>query len=554
MVVAVAGVALSVFAWSWRHRVERAEFNRAFAAECENLRALASRELSTHIRVLDSIRQLHTISEHISDDDFREFVEKGMLHQRAVLGAFGFARVITAAERASYENPSAADRQRSASIVERGPDGGLRPAGQRPQYFPLTYETPDGGLGVPRGFDLGSGAAEQAAILRMAQSGGFALGGRGWGPSQRACLALAPIFYFTPPQGGQPAAGFMIGFACGLLDPAIILEPVIRQAESRGLEVHLIDAPPETRADDAGPTALNLPLPVVDQVWTFRCVALGAFKARYHTAQPALFLAAGLVVTALLCLQLLVLARRAASIESTVRERTADLRDSHARLEREMAERRRLEQEVLDVATAEKQRVGRDLHDSLGQKLTGATYLSRTLAEELAADGSPHGGRAAQINEVLKEAVAQSRRIARGLSPVDLSEGGLAEALRHLAKETSGVFGIDCVFHGDHAPFVAAGTAASNLYQIAQEAVNNAIKHGRATEIAILLDGESGAGELVVEDNGGGLPVDAATRGGMGLRIMRYRAGVIGGELKIEPGREGGTVVVCRFPLLQPPA
>lgn len=558
-VVAVAGLSVSLTAWQWRHGIERSELTRAFVAESDNLRALAEREVANFLSVLDSIRHLHTISERISDEDFREFVDKGMQHQRAILGAFGFAQVVAADRRAAYENSSSAPSSRVVRIVERDRSGGLAPAGPRAQYFPLTYESPDGGLGIPRGFDLGSAPAEQSAIVRMMQGGGIALGGRGWGPESNAYLALAPILYVAAPQPGQPPAGFLMGFASALLRPAALLEPALRAAATRGVGIRLIDAPPAgAPGPDSGDQALRVsrseasrdaPLVIADQIWTFHTEAQHGFIARHRTSQPRILLSAGLVVTGLLCWQLLLLARRAETIERVVRERTADLRESHRQLEEEMAGRRRLEQEVLDISTQEKHRVGRDLHDSLGQKLTGASYLSRALAEELSGSNVLQKETAERVNEILKEAVAQSRRIARGLSPVELSEGGLAEALVHLAKETSQVFGIRCTFHGEGAPHIAPGATATNLYQIAQEAVNNAVKHGGASEITILLENESAVGELVVEDNGKGLPAETPKRGGMGLRIMRYRANVIGGEFKLERSREGGTVVICRFPL-----
>lgn len=548
LVLALAGVVSSGAVWSWRRDVERREFQQALLTESQNLHTLLARDVAAFFEVLDSIRQLHTISERISDEDFREFVEKGMRHQRAMLHAFGFAQSVPASQRQAFEDPGSENRARAPKIVERAPDGSFRPAGDRNHFFPLTYETPDGGLGVPKGYDLTCAEAEQAAIVRMMSSGSVTLGGRGWGPDRNDYLALAPILYMAAGTDGQPTSAFLMGFACGLFRPGELLAPVLQQAASRGLELKLIDGMPSA-ADIADPLVRLAPVQVADRLWTLRCVALPAFSSRYHTPQPLLLLLAGWAVTALVAAQLLLLARNARSVELAVKSRTADLSAANARLEKEMAERRRLEQEVLDIATQEKQRVGRDLHDSLGQKLTGAVYLSRALAQELGEAGASHGETAGRINEILKEAVAQSRRIARGLSPVDLSEGGLAQALRHLAADTSAVFGIQCTFHGDNAPALPAGPAAANLYQIAQEAINNAVRHGQATEITVLLEGGAAGGELVVEDNGIGLAPEATQKGGMGLRIMRYRAGVIGGELRIERGREGGTVVECRFPV-----
>lgn len=575
VVAGVLGVAASAGLWRARQHVEEREFAQALQAEAQGLVALTAREVETVANVLDSIRSLHTISAQITDRDFREFVEKGMVHQRTVLHAFGFAQGVEGADRRNFERPATPDQPRAVRIVEHDGQGGFRPAPDRTRFFPVTYQFPDDGLGVPNGCDLAVAPGVADAIGRMSLAGGIAVTGPGWGPEGRDYLAMAPIIYVAADAQGRPQGGFLYGFAAGLLRPPAILEPALRQAENHGLELTLVDRTPELAGPDpADRPAATLPLPVLGQVWTLRCVARPAFQDRYQTQQPRLLLLAGLAVTGLLTLQLAVLSRRAATVERAVQERTGELRTANAELERAMAERRRLEREVLEIAAQEKQRVGRDLHDSLGQKLTGATYLSRALAEELTEAGSPHRDAAAKINETLKEATAQSRRIARGLSPVDLSAGGLADALRGLAEEISSIYGVTVTFHGDDAPGVPDGAMAAHLYQIAQEAMNNAIRHGKATEIAVVLEktGEDGVmeqwsdgkaahhsttpplqsspaphGELVIEDNGSGLPAGATQNGGMGLRIMRYRAGLIGGDLKIERGREGGTVVVCRF-------
>ncbi len=559
--VLALGAALSVFFWRARNGYERRELDAALSAESDSLAAAVSREVETFASVLTSMRQLHTLSAHITDEDFREFVTKGLAHPTAVLHAFGFAQNITAADRAQIEADSG---PRALHIIERDGRGGFRAAGARTQYFPLTYQFPDEGIGVSNGFDLATSPLVAAAVERMSLAGGLAICGPEWGPQGRDYLALAPIIYVMTGKDGRPTGGYLTGFVAGLFRPPSILAPALKLAEGRGLKLSLVDHPPAGKpqmADENGARMQERPLEVLGQIWTLRFVAEPKFTGHYLTAQPQLLLTGGLAFTCLFALQLFMLGRHAASVENEVRLRTAELRAANEALEKSMAERRRLEQEVLDISTQEQQRVGRDLHDSLGQKLTGAAYLSRALSDELA--GAPQGAAAAKINGILKDATAQARRIARGLSPIDLSEGGLADALRRLAEETSQVFNISCLFHGDSAPVLGGGTTASNLYQIAQEAVNNAVRHGAAKEITILLEGTAGRagddqksgigtaknGELVIEDNGRGLPPNATQGDGMGLRIMRYRASLIGGELKIERGRDGGTTVVCRFPI-----
>jgi signal transduction histidine kinase len=142
------------------------------------------------------------------------------------------------------------------------------------------------------------------------------------------------------------------------------------------------------------------------------------------------------------------------------------------------------------------------------------------------------------------------RRIARGLAPVALTEDGLPDALRRLAEEASVLFRKDIEFYAEREGKPQNVGTAEHLYLIAQEAVNNAVKHGAAARIVITLDYDERGGELVIEDNGQGLAAAAKPdrAGGSGLRIMRHRAEVFGGELTVGPGPRGGVQVRCRFP------
>jgi signal transduction histidine kinase len=242
------------------------------------------------------------------------------------------------------------------------------------------------------------------------------------------------------------------------------------------------------------------------------------------------------------------MASRGRKIEQIVQARTTDLLAAKAMLEREMSERMRLESEILEISSREKLRVGQDLHDSLGQKLTGAVFLSRTLATKLADAGGEERDSAEHINELLKDALAQVRRLARGLAPVELGDEGLANALQRLAVDTQETYGIDCAFHAEDDGRVRDNKASVHLFHIAQEAVNNAVRHGKPGQILITLAAGAGDdGQLVVKDDGAGIPGEAERGQGMGLRIMNYRAAMIGGSLDIQRRQDGGAVVTCRF-------
>jgi two-component system CheB/CheR fusion protein len=152
----------------------------------------------------------------------------------------------------------------------------------------------------------------------------------------------------------------------------------------------------------------------------------------------------------------------------------------------------------------------------------------------------------------VREAISQTRSLARGLAPVTLESEGLASALRELAANTEKMFSVACELDCSESVRNVPTATATHLYRIAQEAVSNAIRHGKATRVHIQLQVAAGQLHLKIEDNGSGIPDEPSRNRGMGLRIMRYRSGIIGGLLSIEPLAAGGTSVSCSLPFSEP--
>jgi signal transduction histidine kinase len=213
-------------------------------------------------------------------------------------------------------------------------------------------------------------------------------------------------------------------------------------------------------------------------------------------------------------------------------------------------ERRRLEQELLEISSREQQRIGEDLHDGLGQHLTGIAFLSKVLTQNLTARAVPEADAAAQITHLVNQAISQVRELVRGLSAVDVEAQGLLGALQQLAAHTESLFGIACHVTYNTPPRLHDAAVATHLYRIAQEAVSNAVKHGEARQIMLTLTtGEDDSLTLRVHDDGLGLPDTVQTSQGIGLRLMRSRASTIGAALDIQRGTDGGTSVVCALPV-----
>jgi len=238
-------------------------------------------------------------------------------------------------------------------------------------------------------------------------------------------------------------------------------------------------------------------------------------------------------------------------LEEQVRARTADLERTNVELREEIAERRRLEQEILNVSEAEQHRIGQDLHDGLGQQLTGVGLKCELLARSLAEHQRPEATMATQIEALVRDSISQTRRLAKGLSPVGLDAEGLMTALKELAIYVDDLTEVACVFRCDSPVAVEDSTVAIHLYRIAQEAVNNAAKHANPKHITLSLIRDDSTIRLTVEDDGAGFALDALIAPGMGLRIMQGRARTIGGVCEIQPRAGGGTIVRCTCPAVK---
>ncbi len=217
---------------------------------------------------------------------------------------------------------------------------------------------------------------------------------------------------------------------------------------------------------------------------------------------------------------------------------------------REITNQKALEQEILEISNREQRRLGSDLHDGLGQELTGLSLLLKGLEMQLSREAQQYQAQIVKISDLLAHAIQSTRSLARGLAPVNLERGGLPEALKHLAVRCTDMYNMECRFEsgGQKLPDLEEG-AATHLYRIAQEATTNAARYARAKSVVIDLRTIGRKLQLSITDDGIGLSAGLAQgRPGMGLKIMEYRARMLGGTITFEePGR--GTRIVLSAPL-----
>jgi signal transduction histidine kinase len=208
-----------------------------------------------------------------------------------------------------------------------------------------------------------------------------------------------------------------------------------------------------------------------------------------------------------------------------------------------------LEREILRTSEREQQRIGRDLHDSLGPHLAAINYAATFLANDLRLRHQPEAAKAEQVRDLATSAIALTRGLARGIFPTHMEGPGLAVALKELAETTSHLGGVEVSFHENGDTTVANPEAGMQLYRIAQEAVNNAVRHGAAKNVTLVLSQDEGEMRLVIADDGKGLPPLAEDTSGVGLRSMKHRAHSLSGTMKFESHADEGTIVTCQVPL-----
>jgi len=212
---------------------------------------------------------------------------------------------------------------------------------------------------------------------------------------------------------------------------------------------------------------------------------------------------------------------------------------------RDVTDRRRLESEIQVISEREQRRLGQDLHDGLGQSMTGIACLAKVLQQRLADKSSEEAEAAGNIASLMNDALAQTRRISRGLCPVVLDNNDMEAALEQLAENLRAMFSVNCELQFDPQITIPDNSITVHLYRIAQEAATNAVKHGHAKNIVLSFVEAKSRLILRVKDDGEGFPPDPIKSKGMGLRVMHHRARMIGATLSIRQLKDAGVLVTC---------
>ena len=239
-------------------------------------------------------------------------------------------------------------------------------------------------------------------------------------------------------------------------------------------------------------------------------------------------------------------------LELRVEQRTADLQAANLKLQNVIEERKRLENELLEIAEKERRRIGFDLHDDIGQKLAGVSLLAKGIEQRLAGERHPGTADAQRMQSLVEEIIDHTHNLARQFASLDVRGDKLPVVLKELAANVERMFRISCAFTLKGEPPAVPQNTTMQLYKICQEAVSNSIKHGKALRVSICLAVSSDELSLIIKNDG--VPfTQPAHSNRMGLRIMNYRANTIGATLSILPLKKSGTVVTCSLPLSSAP-
>lgn len=251
----------------------------------------------------------------------------------------------------------------------------------------------------------------------------------------------------------------------------------------------------------------------------------------------------GGIMLLVLALLTFLVTRGILALEKEVQERADRLLAKKQELETALERANTAERRIITISEETQRKIGQELHDDLGQQLTGIAFMSELLAKRMRDEGHPAAAEASSITGHINEAISKTRKLAQGLYPVALGESGLTAMLENLVQSISSLYPVECELVGDGECEITEPLASINLFRIAQEAVNNAIKHSGAGNITLRLARKDGAIALEIADDGCGIPLNSAAGDGLGMHSMRYRASLLGADFYVENPAGGGAVV-----------
>jgi signal transduction histidine kinase/sensor domain CHASE-containing protein len=524
-------------------------------------------QVSADIAVLQSVKALFDASERVTRPEFHTFATF-LRNRYPSIKALGWIPRVTADGRAVMEVQAHSEGLAGFQFTERQAQGDMVPAADRDEYFPVCFMEPLAGNEAGMGFDLGSDKTRLEALHDARDTGEARASGRVTLVQETrgefAVLILVPV-YREHPMNTVARRDALIGFISGVFRlHDLLLAAGVHVPDDGLVAMELLDisAPPhaqmlheitvgdrELMQGYRQETELRM---TAGRQWTLIETPSKAYIAERRSIIPTLSLLVGFLITGWLSFYLKKLAHEQQQVEKLVDKRTRELRvqstalaAANTRLKREISERRHLQERFATVIDHEQRRLGQELHDSLGQQVAVTTMLTQTLEKRLTAGAAVPTRLLARLATSAKDAQSQVRALSKGLLPVEINPGSLKRALAELTTSVKGLSETDVQLSCDEDAVVDDAAAATHLYRIAQEALRNALEHGRGTQVTITLEKRPDALVLKIQDNGQGFTTGKTTSSGAGLSTMRHRADIIGASLSVDATPGEGTTITC---------
>lgn len=541
-----------------------------FGHEIDAYASRIDEHIAQDIAILHSIRGLFKASERVTRSEFRTFTSD-LLALYPAMRAVGWIPRVQKHERREIETRAQDDGLDGFQITEAADQGTMVRAGERNEYYPVYYIEPLERNEAALSYDLASSPVRREALHASRDTGEARASGRiilvQETAEEWAVLIFVPIYHGNPTNtferrtslhgivsGVFRLSDVLMTAGCSISADAMI-DMVVMDEISDGEDELLHES-----GLDCGELAHAYRYekrlkPAGGRHWKLIATPTVAYISEHRTKTPFMSFLVGALISGWVSCYMARLKREKMIVEQQVDKRTQQLRNqslalasTNANLEKEISERRILQQRIADVADHEQRRLGHELHDSLGQQIAVTAMLAQSLQERLRIEDGPEAELLKGLTQSAKNSQIQVRALSKGLVPAVINPDGLRIALEQLAESTKGLSDIDVRFRCEASPAVHDDIVATHLYRIAQEALRNSLEHGQVAQTTISLSGDESGVTLVIQDDGKGFDSEAETSSGAGLSSMRHRAELIGATLNIESVENGGTLVRCHLP------
>ncbi len=530
----------------------------SFKLDTEDRINAIKKEVENNLDLVRGVNSLYRSSREVTRDEFREFIKFTI--DSSTIQAIEWIPRIPHSDRDAYEEKARTDAYPDFRFTEQDTAGNMVRAGVRKEYFPVYFLEPLNDNKHIMGLDLSSDTVQMEALNKSIDTGEMAatplipliqLKGKHYG-----FRVFLPVYLkHTPADTASLRRKNLIGFVTGVFHISAMVENTYTYLKEKGINIDIYDkdghekerflyshlSGPATSEDQAIIRHKNIlqtsrTINIGDREWVIkaRCFPEYTDHARdWHAWSVSISI---FLFTCLL----------SAYIKNNIK-RTIQISELADNLSREITARKQVEKAIIEVEERERRRIGHDLHDDLGQRLTGISFRTQGLENRLRKRFIPEAEDASRITSLIDSAKEQVKYLTCGLSPmVEKSDGNLLLVIKELVSNIKSIYRIPCLLKCDKTISVTDKTLVRQLYRIAQEAANNAVKHAKPDSIEIHITKDNDEITMTIKDDGAGIALPVR-KSGMGLEIMKYRAGMINASLIIRRDIVKGTLVTCIF-------